>query len=80
MSYARWSSDSDVYVYDTPCGWFECECDPRFSSKSAIEMIAHLGRHIAAGDLVPLHTLESLADEARWAPSIARWWRRKTAK
>lgn len=68
MSYARWSSTSEVYVYLDGAGQYIC-CDcglapaPRFIAPSALRMIDHLQEHRDAGDLVPESAFERLLKE-----------------
>jgi hypothetical protein len=67
VSYARWSTDSDVYVYAAVGGGFICEDCPRDSlhrCATAREMIEHLLGHRAKGDLVPESALEALREAA----------------
>ena len=71
MSYARFSSDSDVYVYASTAGGIEC-CRCRFIADThdtprndAVmvdedEMIAHLEKHRKAGHRVPDDAFEQL--------------------
>ena len=67
MSYARWGSDSNVYVFETCDGVFECcNCDltpdnKLFETPRAI--IAHLNEHRAKGELVPDYTYEQIKEE-----------------
>ena len=64
MSYARWGSDSDVYVFETCGGVFECcGCKENLDSESfetSGEIIAHLNEHRAKGDLVPDYTYQQI--------------------
>lgn len=68
MSYARMSSDSDVYVYRTGdddhicCHWCSLTDHGRWDGKRA-EAVAHLEAHAAAGHKVPEHALERLREE-----------------
>jgi hypothetical protein len=58
MSYVRFGeNDSSVYVYEHVDGWIECcgcslsnECGKFYKSGACV---AHLRRHIEAGDHVP---------------------------
>jgi hypothetical protein len=58
VSYARWSADSDVYVFENVGGWIEC-CGcclvvvRHFQADTAEAMAEHLGQHRAAGHKVP---------------------------
>ncbi len=68
MAYARFSRDSDVYVYEDGRGYLCCmRC--QFSethetrTKSRREMIEHLERHRRAGEKVPDDALEELRVE-----------------
>jgi len=72
MSYARFTKDSDVYVFLNMSGRLECwgcgiavaapRCWARgyvtFDSTQA--MVDHLARHAAAGDRVPEHVVPEL--------------------
>ena len=59
MSYARFGSDSSVYVFETCGGVFECcGCESNFETSGLI--IAHLNEHRAKGDLVPDYTYEQI--------------------
>lgn len=71
MSYARWSAESDVYVYAHVDGWWVCElCDLPGSSGhlgagtfTAVEpeaIVGHLRTHIARGDMVPERTIPNI--------------------
>jgi len=58
MSWARFSADSDVYVYEDVAGYINCcGCsleDPRETNfTEAAPLKAHLDRHVAAGHKVP---------------------------
>jgi hypothetical protein len=66
MSYCRFSSDSDVYLYLSVHGWYGCcACgladDVRL--KTAKEAIDHLAEHVAAGDAVPESAFDRLLEE-----------------
>lgn len=68
MSYARFTKDSDVYVFLNMSGRLECwGCGfyyyvatgyVTFDSTQA--MVDHLARHAAAGDRVPEHVVPEL--------------------
>lgn len=67
MAYARWTNDSDVYVYADVGGGFTCENCPRgsqFRCETPQEMVEHLLAHRAQGDRVPEPALEELRAEA----------------
>lgn len=59
MSYARFSADSDVYVFLNTGGYLDCcycslSAAPRTSFRCATvtDMVDHLAEHVAAGDKV----------------------------
>lgn len=68
MAYARFSPDSDVYVYEDGRGFLCCmrcqlgETD-QTRTKSRSEMIKHLEAHRGAGEKVPEDALEKLRAE-----------------
>lgn len=75
MSYARFGTDSDVYVYDHVDGWLACTIcrlnplgpgrmfpDDFQAFNSTQEMLDHLAVHIKAGHKVPPSTLSKLID------------------
>jgi len=71
MSYARWTSDSDVYVFLHSDGALEC-CGcllagpyRSFSCIKTSKMLEHLKRHLAAGHQVPDYCMDRLKDEAK---------------
>lgn len=61
MSYARFSADSDVYVYAHIGGFVEC-CGCRLGEQwdfhSPAEIVTHLREHEAAGHKVPDHLFD----------------------
>ena len=75
MSYARFSGDSDVYVYEHYAGFIECcgcrfspisegeeyEVFPRFST--AREALTHLDWHVREGDMVPERAFLRIKEE-----------------
>ena len=65
MAICRFGDGSDVY-YSTQGGIECCRCslvsDSLFRAASEQEMIAHLEKHKAAGDLVPAEAFEELAN------------------
>ncbi|RYZ40014.1 MAG: hypothetical protein EOO71_17690 [Myxococcaceae bacterium] len=67
MAYARFSRDSDVYVYEDIRGGFVCERCPgvgqEFRCATAAEMATHLRQHQAKGDLVPDDAIVELESE-----------------
>jgi hypothetical protein len=70
MAYARFSHDSDVYVFHSFHGTFECAgCsltksgDRGFVTTVAAEMLRHMEQHIEAGELVPSTAIERLCEE-----------------
>lgn len=67
MSYARWSKDSDVYVFCSVDAHLECcGCwlggERHFRSTEA--MLAHLDAHRAAGHMVPEYAYDGLRADA----------------
>jgi len=67
MAYARFGSDSDVYVYADTSGGYTCERCPAigqaFHCSSATEMVTHLLAHRAKGQLVPDDAIGDLQRE-----------------
>ena len=76
MSYARFGSDSDVYIFAMAIkkegAIVCCECPfmketdrnwPQF--KGPATMIRHLNKHIKVGHKVPEHTFERLREEIK---------------
>ncbi len=67
MAYARWTRESDVYVYEDTRGRYMCECtpsgSPTFNCATAAAMVAHLREHRARGDRVPDEAIEELLAE-----------------
>lgn len=71
MSYARFGSDSDVYVY-CDIGGYLCCCACRLASEpcgsreffTTADMLAHLDEHRAAGHAIPDYTRPALEGEA----------------
>lgn len=66
MAVCRFGESSDVYVYYSTLGGIECcRCtllaDSIFRATNEQEMIAHLEKHVAAGDRVPIEAFEELA-------------------
>lgn len=63
MSYARYSPDSDVYVFASVDGYLSC-CGCHLGDKwdfySTAEMIAHLMEHRAKGENVPEYCIDAL--------------------
>lgn len=69
MSYARWSEDSDVYVFACVSGHLECcgcalEPSHTFVAHTTAKMLAHLDAHKAARHDVPDSCVERLKEEA----------------
>lgn len=69
MSYARFGSDSDVYVFKHIDGFLTCcscllhkRIDPQYYKTK--DMIAHLLIHEAKGHKVPKQTLDRLIADA----------------
>lgn len=72
MSYARFSRDSDVYVYESVGGGFVCDDCALHEKRTVLDtpaaMIVHLLEHRAAGHAVPdaaLNGLLATADRGR---------------
>ena len=69
MSYARFSRDSDVYVFAHVEGGYECCACGLAGTWGSIrcqtikEMLDHLEEHKKAGDKVPDHCIERLKSE-----------------
>lgn len=66
MAVCRFGESSDVYVYYSTQGGIECSrCTllghSIFRATDEQEMIAHLEKHKAAGDRVPVEAFEELA-------------------
>lgn len=71
MSYARFSTGSDVYVFMNVAGFLECcgcSLDEQWAFGSTQEMADHLGDHRAAG-----HTVPEGVEEALWRDDRANW-------
>ena len=68
MAYARFSADSDVYVYADVRGGYVCERCPdvgsTFTCGTALELVAHLKEHVARGERVPDEAFEELGRES----------------
>jgi hypothetical protein len=66
MSYARFSLDSDVYVFLTEDGIECCACslDGRFVARITADMIEHLEQHRRAGHSVSDETFRALRVDA----------------
>lgn len=68
MSYARFGSEgSDVYVYLDCDGYLTCcGCWLRepVRAKTTADMLTHLGKHLAAGHVVPRSTIAALEADA----------------
>ena len=71
MSYCRWTSESDVYVYESSGGFFTCclcslRTDGRdLNTKKRSQMIAHLKEHRKAGHEVPQWATDRLIEEIK---------------
>jgi hypothetical protein len=68
VSYARFSGDSDVYMYESVTGGIVCcACQirkadfPSYSTRS--KAIKHLHNHIKAGYKVPQYAIDRLLEE-----------------
>lgn len=79
MSYCRFAwGGSEVYVYVSREGIECCGCNLERSdlvTRSATEMIEHLNKHRAAGQVVPQEALDRLADPQDNAANQAMWAR-----
>ncbi|SIN72537.1 hypothetical protein [Agromyces cerinus] len=67
MSYARFGSGSDVYVYAHVYGFIECcgcALGDAWDFHSPADIVDHLREHVAAGHNVP----DRLLDEALYPP------------
>lgn len=66
MSYCRFGYDSDVYVYESERGLECCGCKllEFYHTKSHVEMIRHLEKHIEVGHAVPSHVIPWLKEES----------------
>lgn len=85
MSYARFGTDSSVYVFLDVSGYFNC-CGCRLApgvatsthAPTTAEMLAHLEEHRAAGHLVPDYCLDGLRDDRdendSWIRRSRRWY------
>lgn len=70
MSYARWSSDSDIYLFQTVEGKYECcaymlaeiEWDSHVMNNIQ-ETIEHVNEHISVGHKVPQYAIDRLYEE-----------------
>lgn len=67
MSYCRFSNDSDVYVYHTVFGGWDC-CGCRINSKITIfksrrDILRHLIKHLKLGHRVPSDAILRLIRE-----------------
>jgi hypothetical protein len=81
MAYARFSEDSDVYVYLDVGGFLACcGCSqgPSFSATTTEDMIDHLKEHIMAGDVVPDYLIPALEEDRNendvW---IVNYWKER---
>lgn len=69
MSYARFSDDSDVYVYLGHTGYVCCGCEwgegkgLSWWCNTEKEMLDHLERHRVHGDTVPQYAVDRLTEE-----------------
>ena len=68
MSYARWGKDSYIYLYGSDEDTFECDFCLLNNSEITFfygydAAIQHVKNHIAAGHLVPDHTIPLLEKE-----------------
>lgn len=74
MSYARFSDDSDVYIFEHANGFIQCcgclitEAEPPewagfYNAQTAREMIHHIYQHMSIGHKVPDRCLERINKE-----------------
>jgi len=63
MSYARWSEDSDVYVYERTVEASEWVCCGCAAFKTREGMIEHLREHEERGHRVPAEAIARLRRE-----------------
>jgi hypothetical protein len=74
MSYARFSAESDVYVYHHYMGWIECcACNITpveqgenvgfFRAYTAREILDHLGMHSMIGESIPERCFARIREE-----------------
>ena len=68
MSYCRFGSDSNVYLYDAATGgWHCCACwlSPERNTwlHTLGEVLAHLQAHVDAGHLVPQRAIGYVLEE-----------------
>ena len=69
MAYCRFSIDSNVYLYFSIRGHYEC-CACSLNDAKAVEMktlyeaMQHLNEHVVKGDMVPEYAFERLAEDA----------------
>lgn len=61
MSFARFSAESDVYVFHSVGDFLDC-CGCQLGTGGAFysvaDLIAHLREHVAAGHMVPEHLFD----------------------
>lgn len=70
MSYARFSKDSNVYVYQSADGFECCGCWMQDDASAttfdtAAEMVDHLRLHQQVGHLVPQGCIDALLAEGK---------------
>lgn len=74
MSYARFSDDSDVYIYEHANGFIECcgclitEPEPPewagfYKANTAREILHHIYAHLSLGHKVPERCIKRIEDE-----------------
>jgi len=69
MSYCRFGKDSDVYVYYSIYGQYECcGCNLRESQEFSVfdtakEMVSHLNIHKINGEKVPQYAIDRLIED-----------------
>lgn len=62
MSYARWSDESNVYVYAHVGGGVDCcACKRLWTPREVVE---HFAEHTANGDLVPAGMVDRILEDA----------------
>lgn len=77
MAYARFSKDSDVYVFLNVGGFLDCcGCSLHKNAKfySVEELLQHLEVHKQGGDKVPEYCIERLKEDKNFIErSISEW-------
>jgi hypothetical protein len=66
VSYCRFGPESDVYVYESCSGGWECcfcGIGPSANFPSRTQMLDHLDQHVKAGHKVPDYAIARLREE-----------------